>query len=72
MNRTDNTTLVAALLILARDIQSNDGVANACIAEAADRIDELREENQHLRMYAPGQRQEHKIRMAPQIAPTNV
>ena len=30
-------TLVAAMRILARDIQSNDGVANAAIAEAADR-----------------------------------
>jgi len=40
-NNTDSETLVAALRILARDIQSEDGVANACIAEAADRIEEL-------------------------------
>lgn len=39
--RTDSVTLVAALRILARDIQSDDGVANACISEAADRIEEL-------------------------------
>lgn len=34
-------TLVKALRILSEDIQSDDGVANACIAEAADRIEEL-------------------------------
>ncbi len=39
---TDNGTLVAALRILARDIQSEDGIANAAIAEAADRIEALR------------------------------
>ena len=32
-------TLIAAMRILARDIQSNDGVANAAIAEAADRLE---------------------------------
>lgn len=39
--KTDNKTLVLALRILANDIQSDDGVANACIAEAANRIEEL-------------------------------
>lgn len=39
--RTSDKTLVAALRILSRDIVSDDGVANACIAEAADRIEEL-------------------------------
>jgi len=38
---TDTATLIAALRILARDIQSGDGIANACIAEAADRIEQL-------------------------------
>jgi hypothetical protein len=38
---TDTTTLIAALRILTRDIQSDDGVANSCIAEAADRIEQL-------------------------------
>lgn len=41
MKKTDTETLVKALRILAVDIQSGDGVANAAIAEAADRIDEL-------------------------------
>lgn len=31
--------LVSALRILAQDIQSDDGVANAAIAEAADRLE---------------------------------
>ena len=39
--RTETDVLVSALRILARDIQSNDGVANACIAEGAARIEEL-------------------------------
>jgi hypothetical protein len=34
-------TLVAAMRILSRDIQSDDGVANAAIAEAADRLERL-------------------------------
>lgn len=39
--KSSDATLVAALKILARDIESGDGVANACIAEAADRLEEL-------------------------------
>lgn len=42
--RTDDATLIAALRILAREIQSQDGAANAAIAEAADRLAELVEE----------------------------
>lgn len=38
--RTDTETLISALRILARDIESQDGVANAAIAEAADRLEE--------------------------------
>lgn len=41
MTRKSSTeTLIAAMRILARDIQSGDGVANAAIAEAADRLAE--------------------------------
>jgi len=36
--RSDTPTLIEALRILARDIESDDGVANAVIAEAADRL----------------------------------
>ena len=35
---TDTKTIIEALRVLARDIQSQDGVANAAIAEAADRL----------------------------------
>ena len=47
--KTNNKTLIHALRILARDIQSEDGIANACIAEGADRIEELVEEIETLR-----------------------
>lgn len=39
-HRSSTPTLIAAMRILARDIQSGDGVANAAIAEAADRLEE--------------------------------
>ena len=42
--KTDDNTLIAALYILSHDIQSADGVANACIAEAAGRMQELLDE----------------------------
>lgn len=48
MKKTDDKILIAALRILVRDIQSNDGIANACIAEAANRLEELVEINSHL------------------------
>lgn len=41
--KTHNKTLIKALRILSEDIQSDDGIANACVAEAADRIEELQE-----------------------------
>ena len=40
--KTDTLTLINAMRRLANDIQSDDGVANAAIAEAADRLEELR------------------------------
>lgn len=49
MKRTETLTLAAALDILARDIQSGDGVANAAIAEAAERLRETGRENATLR-----------------------
>ena len=39
--KTDTPVLISALRILARDIISEDGVANATILEAADRLEEL-------------------------------
>ena len=43
--RTSTETLIKSLNILARDIQSEDGVANAAISEGALRIEELNKEN---------------------------
>jgi len=40
--RTSTPTLIAAMRALARDIDSPDGVANAAILEAAERMDEMR------------------------------
>ena len=48
--RSSTETLVKALRILARDIQSDDGVANAAIAEAADQLAELERENAALKI----------------------
>lgn len=42
-------TLIKALHILSEDIQSQDGVANAAIAEAAHRLEELHEQNKMLK-----------------------
>ena len=39
--KTDTNTLIDALRILARDIPSEDCVANATIGEAADRLEKL-------------------------------
>lgn len=41
MKRSTTDTLIKALRILARDIESGDGVANAAIAEAADRLEQI-------------------------------
>lgn len=43
--RSSTETLIAAMRILSQDIQSEDGVANAMIAEAAQRLEE-----QHMRI----------------------
>jgi len=39
--RTPDATLIEAVRILARDIQSCDGCANACLLETAARLGEL-------------------------------
>jgi hypothetical protein len=46
--KTPDSTLIAALEVLVRDIQSDDGVANACIAEVARRLQELADRNAEL------------------------
>lgn len=42
MRREKTETIIQAMRILAEGIQSEDGVANAAILEAADRLEELR------------------------------
>jgi hypothetical protein len=44
--KTPTATLIEALRILSRDIESEDGTANAAIAEAADRLEELSRANE--------------------------
>jgi len=39
--RSSTETLINALRVLAHDIETEDGVANAAISEAADRLEEL-------------------------------
>ena len=41
--RSSTDTLIAALVILSRHVQTEDGVFNAALAEAAQRLGELRE-----------------------------
>ena len=41
-HRTSTVSLIVAMHVLSRDIKSADGVANAAIAEAGDRLSELR------------------------------
>ena len=41
--RSETKVIIGALRILVNDIQSDDGVANTCIAEAAMRLEELQE-----------------------------
>ncbi len=43
--RTSTETLIAAMHILSQDIQSEDGAANAAVAEASERLAE-----QHMRI----------------------
>ncbi len=40
--RSSTPTLISAMRALARDIDSPDGVANAAILEAAERLEEMR------------------------------
>lgn len=47
--KTSTKNLVAALRVLAAEIQSEDGIANAAIAEAAERLEEQEAELVDLR-----------------------
>jgi hypothetical protein len=47
--KSTTETLIVAMRALADHIYSEDGVANAAIAEAADRLEELKRENAALK-----------------------
>jgi hypothetical protein len=42
--KSSTQTLISALQILASDIKTEDGIINACLLEAAERLRELSEE----------------------------
>ena len=48
MRRAKTGTIIEAMRILAEDIQSEDGIANAAIREAADRLHEMNAETERL------------------------
>jgi hypothetical protein len=54
--KTDTATIASAMDILARDIESGDGVANAAIREAAGRLRELERERDEVRHEIEGWR----------------
>ena len=47
--RTDDATLIEAVRILSRTITTEDGVIPACLAEVANRLETLVEDNTRLR-----------------------
>ena len=49
--KSSTETLIKAMYTLVKDIQSEDGAANAAIFEAAQRLEELHYENIQLKEY---------------------
>jgi len=47
--KSSTETIIKAMYILSNDIQSEDGIANAAILEAATRLEELDKENNKLK-----------------------
>ena len=45
--KSETDTIISALRVLARDIHTDDGVVNACLEEAAGRLEELQRANQN-------------------------
>jgi hypothetical protein len=45
--KSETDTIISALRVLARDIQTDDGVVNACLGGAAGRLEELQRANQN-------------------------
>lgn len=47
----NSKTMIQALRVLAEEIQSGDGVANACVSDAADMIEMLSAKNEFLEAF---------------------
>jgi hypothetical protein len=45
--KSKTESIIKALRVLARDIQTDDGVVNACLEEAAGRLEELQRANKN-------------------------
>lgn len=45
--KSSTETIISALRVLARDIQTDDGVVNTCLEEAAGRLEELQRANKN-------------------------
>ena len=45
--KSETDTIISALRVLSRDIQTDDGVVNACLEEAAGRLEELQRANKN-------------------------
>jgi hypothetical protein len=45
--KSKTESIISALRVLARDIQTDDGVVNACLEEAAERLEELQRANKN-------------------------
>ena len=45
--KSETETIISALRVLARDIQTDDGVVNSCLEEAAGRLEELQRANKN-------------------------
>jgi hypothetical protein len=52
--KTDTQTLIAAMRILAKDIETEDGVANAAIAEAAEKMAKMNTTLRSIHMWIDG------------------
>lgn len=51
--RTSTETIIGALRVLSRDIVTDDGVANACLREAADRMEEMQRQLERIPVADP-------------------
>jgi hypothetical protein len=66
---TQTDIIISALRILVNDIQSPDGVPNACVAQAADRLEELQQKcNMHYETICDLTKQRNQAREKLEVA----